>query len=47
MRPYLRALIVLLLATGASSAPANARLQPDLICFEPDIEWPLPCDDDD
>ena len=47
MRPLIRTLIAFMLTAGVLCAPANARLQPDLLCYEPDFEWPLPCDEDD
>jgi hypothetical protein len=26
---------------------AQARIQPEIVCWEPDIEFPVACDDDD
>jgi hypothetical protein len=46
MRPFLL-LIAVLLALGASLTQARARLQPEIVCWEPDIEFPVACDEDD
>ena len=43
-------LVLLLLAVLAASAiplPANARIQPDVVCWETDMEFPVACDPDD
>ena len=43
-------LVLLLLAVMAASAvplPASARIQPDVICWETDMEFPVACDPDD
>ena len=43
----------LLLVTAAVAgtillmAHAQARIQDEILCWEPDIEFPVPCDDDD
>ena len=43
----------LLLVTAAVAgtillmAQAQARIQDAILCWEPDIEFPVPCDDDD
>ncbi|MEO8420925.1 MAG: hypothetical protein ABI457_07000 [Hyphomicrobium sp.] len=41
---------LLLLAVMAASAtpwPAHARIQPDVVCWESDLEFPIACDPDD
>jgi len=38
--------VVVLFATG-SLAPVHARVQEAQSCWEPDIEYPVPCDDDE
>ncbi len=40
-------LIAAVLAVAAMSVQASARLQSHILCWEPDIEFPVPCDDDD
>jgi hypothetical protein len=43
-------LVLLLLAVIAASVvplPASARIQPDVICWETDMEFPVACDPDD
>jgi hypothetical protein len=40
-------LIALVIAVVAISAQAKARVQLQMLCWEPDIEFPVPCDDDD
>ena len=43
-------LVLLLLAVVAASAtplPASARIQPDVVCWETDMEFPVASDDDD
>ncbi|HEY7669455.1 MAG TPA: hypothetical protein VH852_02355 [Hyphomicrobium sp.] len=46
MRPFLFFMSAL---SGLAFAmtPAGARLQPDIICVEPDAEFPVACDEDD
>jgi hypothetical protein len=44
MRPLL-VLLAVLIAVGATQA--RASLQPALICIDPDMEFPVACDDDD
>jgi len=46
MRTFL-ILTATLLAAAAALAPAQASIQGDLVCVEPDIEFPVPCEDDD
>jgi hypothetical protein len=46
VRPFLL-LIATLLAVAATLGQASARLQPQFICWEPDSEFPVACDDDD
>jgi len=40
-----RVLLAVLLAVVASQA--RASIQPDIICLDPDIEFPVACDDED
>ena len=43
-------LVLLLLAVMAASTvplPASARIQPDVICWETDMEFPVACDPED
>ena len=40
-------LIAVVIAVVAISAPAKARVQLKMLCWEPDIEFPVPCDDDE
>lgn len=42
-----RLFIAILLALAAISAQATARVQATMLCWEPDIEFPVPCDGDD
>lgn len=44
MRPSL-VLIAAMLAVCATQA--RASLQPDIVCIDPDMEFPVACDDDD
>jgi hypothetical protein len=39
-------LIAVAIAVVAISAQAKARVQLKMLCWEPDIEFPVPCDDD-
>lgn len=45
----MRFLLLLLAVMAATAAllPANARIQPDIVCWESDIEFPVACDDED
>lgn len=46
MRPILL-LVAILVALAAGITQAGARLQPDIICVDPDMEFPVACDEDD
>jgi hypothetical protein len=46
MRPFLLVVATLLALAGAFTQ-ASARLQPRFVCWEPDNEFPVACDDDD
>jgi hypothetical protein len=37
----------LILAGMGALAPLGARVQESEMCWEPDIEYPVPCEDDD
>jgi hypothetical protein len=43
-------LALLLLAVMAATSvpmPASARIQPEVVCWESDMEFPVACDDED
>ena len=40
-------LIAAVIAIAAISAQAKARVQTHLLCLDPDMEFPVACDDDD
>ena len=40
-------LLLAVMAATATPLPAFARIQPDIICVETDIEFPVACDEDD
>lgn len=40
-------LVAAAVAIVAISAQARARVQTHRLCWEPDIEFPVPCDEDD
>jgi len=40
-------LVASLLAVVPALVSAKASIQAPMLCFEPDIEYPVPCDDDD
>lgn len=40
-------IIAVLLAADAVLLSAQARVQEAMLCVDPDIEYPVPCDDDD
>ena len=42
MRPY--ALVIAALLAAAALARAEASIQSEMLCTEPDIEFPVPCD---
>jgi hypothetical protein len=44
MRPFL-ILLAALIAVVATQA--RASIQPDIICVDPDIEFPVACDEED
>jgi hypothetical protein len=39
--------IVILTIGAGATFPASARLQPDIVCLDPDIEFLVACDDDE
>ncbi|MCZ7595539.1 MAG: hypothetical protein M5U16_12050 [Hyphomicrobium sp.] len=42
--------IVMLLAVitaAAAASPTVARIQPDIVCLDPDMEFPVACDDEE
>ena len=40
-------LLLAFMAATAAPLPANARIQPEIVCWESDLEFPIACDDDD
>jgi hypothetical protein len=42
-----RLIVAVLLALAAVTVHATARVQLKMLCWEPDIEFPVPCDDED
>jgi hypothetical protein len=40
-------LLGIILLTAAISVEARARVQTEMLCWDSDIEFPIPCDDDD
>jgi hypothetical protein len=46
MRPALL-LVASHIAIAALLTQAQARLQPDVVCIDPDMEFPVACDDDE
>jgi hypothetical protein len=40
-------LIAAAIALSAISAEARARVQTHMLCLDPDMEFPVACDDDD
>lgn len=43
----LRLIVAALMAASALASPARATIQDDMLCWEPDIEFPVPCDESD
>jgi hypothetical protein len=45
----MRIALLLLAVMGATATPlpALARIQPDVVCWETDLEFPIACDEDD
>ncbi|HEX9881761.1 MAG TPA: hypothetical protein VGA65_04555 [Hyphomicrobium sp.] len=46
MRPVLL-FVAALIALASVMTQARARLQPDITCIDPDMEFPVACDEDD
>ena len=44
MRPFL---ILLAALTAIVATQARASLQPDIVCIDPDMEFPVACDEED
>ena len=40
-------LLVILFATAGSAPPVYQRLQPEFVCWESDMEFPVDCSDED
>ncbi len=47
MRLALLAVILATILATAAAPPSLARIQPDVVCVDPDIEFPVACDDED
>lgn len=47
MRLALLVLLTLVFASGMLTPRAQARLQPEIVCVDTDIEFPVACDEDD
>lgn len=39
--------IILGLIVGVAAVPAQARVQKDFMCWVPDSEWPVDCEDEE
>lgn len=39
--------LVAILGCGLTISQGSARVQDDDLCWEPDIEFPVPCDEDE
>ena len=40
-------LLLAVIAATATPLPALASIQPEIVCFDPDMEFPVACDEDD
>ena len=40
-------LLIALMAVTATPLPAFARIQPEFVCMDPEMEFPVACDEDD
>jgi hypothetical protein len=40
-------LLLAVMAASATPMPASARIQPDIVCWDSDMEFPVACDLDD
>ena len=40
-------LLLAMMAATATPLPALARIQPEIVCVDTDIEFPVACDEDD
>lgn len=47
MKPWLLIMLTALLVVTAWSTQLTARIQDGVVCWEPDIEFPVPCDEDE
>jgi len=43
----MRLALLALIAAAAFSTPSGARLQPEIVCLDPDMEFPVACDDEE
>jgi hypothetical protein len=46
-KQVLSAVLSLGLLAGGAVQPATATIQDDIVCWYPDVETPVACDDDD
>lgn len=47
MRRKLLVFLAFLIAASAATWPAQARVQRDMVCWVPDCEFPVDCDEED
>ena len=40
-------LLLAVMVATATPLPAFASIQPEIVCFDPDMEFPVACDEDD
>lgn len=40
-------LLAILVSAGLSMPPVAQRVQPDFVCWESDMEFPVDCDEED
>jgi len=40
-------LLLAVMAASATPMPASARIQPEIVCWDSDMEFPVACDPDD
>jgi hypothetical protein len=45
MRPFLL-FVAALVGLASIATHARARIQPEIICIDPDMEFPVACDED-
>ncbi|WP_290999405.1 hypothetical protein [Hyphomicrobium sp.] len=40
-------MLLAVIAAAAAASPTVARIQPDIVCLDPDMEFPVACDDEE